>query len=95
MKKKTKSIKRIRKFCKVCDRAFKKEQFCHHCKQIYLNAEIDSAIDDNKAWIECDCCKKWVIIIIFSYNELKLIKKFKIILLKIIILYKVTFRMRY
>ena len=45
--------------CKICEAAYKNKQYCHFCRQIYLDAEV-SAVADDKDWIECEDCKSWV-----------------------------------
>lgn len=42
----------------MCAEAYKGNQFCVFCKQIYLENGVN-ADADGKAWIECDKCKKW------------------------------------
>jgi len=43
--------------CKVCSDAFKNNQFCDFCKQVYFQG--DSNITDGKEWVQCDKCTKW------------------------------------
>lgn len=45
--------------CKVCEEAWKNQQYCYFCKQIYL--EEGEAFNDPKPWIGCDSCERWVI----------------------------------
>ena len=46
--------------CKACFDAFKSDQYCFFCYQIYLDQET-SASNDGKGWIGCDGCSRWVI----------------------------------
>lgn len=47
--------------CTNCAKAHRKGQYCYFCKQIYLDND-----DDGKDWIQCDFCKKWVILLCFE-----------------------------
>lgn len=44
--------------CKICEEAWKKQQYCSFCKQIYI--EDGEGYSDSKPWIDCDICKRWV-----------------------------------
>lgn len=44
--------------CKPCFEAYKANQYCHFCQQIYF--DNDSNANDDKDWIECEECKHWV-----------------------------------
>jgi len=43
--------------CKQCFDAYKKQQFCYYCYQIYDN---NSSYSDGKEWIGCEDCNRWV-----------------------------------
>jgi len=45
--------------CKTCFDAYKKNQYCFFCYQIFVDQET-SASNDGKDWIECDGCNRWV-----------------------------------
>ena len=45
--------------CQPCSSAYKNNQYCDFCRQIYLDHN-ESAETDGKNWVECDCCEKWV-----------------------------------
>ena len=45
--------------CKVCSEAYKHNQYCDYCRQIYVD-NGESADTDGKNWIECEKCQKWV-----------------------------------
>jgi hypothetical protein len=44
--------------CKQCSLAYKNNQYCDFCKQIYLDTD-DNASMDGQEWIFCENCKKW------------------------------------
>jgi hypothetical protein len=52
--------------CKACFDAFKSNQYCHFCYQIYFDNESNNNnANDDKDWIECEECKHWVILLNF------------------------------
>lgn len=42
--------------CKQCFDAFKKQQYCYYCSQIY---DENSSYSDGKEWIGCEECNHW------------------------------------
>lgn len=42
--------------CGLCEKAFKNNQFCSFCETLYFL----EAGSDNKVWIGCDLCDRWV-----------------------------------
>lgn len=45
-------------FCEYCIEAYKRNQKCDYCQQVYFDS-ADDADMDGKKWIECSRCKKW------------------------------------
>lgn len=43
--------------CQLCTEAYKKNQYCDFCKQIYFDG--NSEITDGKEWVQCEQCFKW------------------------------------
>lgn len=54
--------------CKICEEAWKKQQYCFFCKQVYI--EDGEGYSDSKPWIDCDICKRWVQFIYYNSFEL-------------------------
>ena len=46
--------------CYKCNDAYKKEQFCFYCKQIYIDVGTETTLADGLEWIECDTCHRWL-----------------------------------
>ncbi|CDW88518.1 UNKNOWN [Stylonychia lemnae] len=44
--------------CELCSLAYKNNQFCTYCIQIYLDSG-DYAETDGKEWVQCESCSKW------------------------------------
>eukprot|EP00347_Sterkiella_histriomuscorum_P018818 403344053 len=44
--------------CDLCSQAFKNNQYCTACYQIYLDSG-DYAETDGKEWVQCENCNKW------------------------------------
>lgn len=44
--------------CELCSSAYKNEQYCFYCIQIYLDSG-DYAETDGKEWVQCEQCNKW------------------------------------
>ena len=40
--------------CIICSDAYKNNQYCDYCKQVYF---LEAA--DGREWVECDKCLKW------------------------------------
>lgn len=53
---KVKLISGIKWMCQVCERAYKNNQYCCFCETLYFL----EAGSDNKIWIGCDTCERWV-----------------------------------
>lgn len=44
--------------CQICSQAYKNNQYCHYCIQIYYDS-ADYAETDGKEWVQCENCSKW------------------------------------
>lgn len=45
--------------CKPCSTAYKNNQYCDFCRQIYMETG-ENAETDGKEWVQCEQCEKWV-----------------------------------
>jgi len=44
--------------CKTCYDAYKRDQFCIYCQQIYVD-DTTTASNDDKDWVGCEDCGRW------------------------------------